>query len=127
VVHHLTALLIAPAALLFWPPYRLTGWLADRLTDEVDVVATYKLLGGLLFMPTWALLLFTLAIWRGGLAGAAVVVALAVLAFLGLPLSERLKEDWQAIRGYRHRRDPDVEHLIKAREQLLETFPQLRL
>ena len=126
ILHHLTALLIAPAALLFWPPYRLTGWLTNHMTDEVDVIATYKLLGGLLFLPAWAALLLSLAAWRWGFGGAAVVVALAALAFLSLPLSERLKEDWQAIRGYRHRRHPDVAGLLKAKEELLQAFPQLR-
>ena len=125
-LHHLTALFIAPAALLFWPPYRFVGWLTNRLTDEVDVVATYKLMGGLLFMPVWAALLLGFGAWRWGWKGAAVIAALALLAFLSLPISERLKEDWQAIRGYRHRRDPDVASLLKARKELLEAFPQLR-
>ena len=48
------------------------------------------------------------------------------LAILSLPLSERLKEDWQAIQGFRNRRHPDVAGLLKAKEVLLETFPQLR-
>ena len=48
------------------------------------------------------------------------------MAILSLPLSERLKEDWQAIQGYCHRRHPDVAGLLKAKEELLETFPQLR-
>jgi 1-acyl-sn-glycerol-3-phosphate acyltransferase len=126
ILHHLTALLIAPAALLFWPPYRFTGWLTNRLTDEVDVVATYKLFGGMLFMPTWAMALLGLGAWRWGWKGATVVLALAALAFLSLPLFERLKEDWQAIRGYRNRRHPDVAGLLKAKEELLKTFPQLK-
>ncbi|MBL0210377.1 MAG: 1-acyl-sn-glycerol-3-phosphate acyltransferase [Holophagaceae bacterium] len=125
-LHHGFALLLAPAALLFWPPYRFIGWLANRLTDELDQTATYKLLGGLLFMPAWAALLLGLAIWLWGLAGAAFVPALAILAFLSLPLSERLREDWQAIRGYRLRRHPDVAGLMKAKEELLDAFPQLR-
>ncbi|MBL0312758.1 MAG: 1-acyl-sn-glycerol-3-phosphate acyltransferase [Holophagaceae bacterium] len=126
VLHHLFALFIAPAALLFWPPYRFNGWLTNRLTDEVDVIATYKLLGGLLFLPSWALLLLGLGAWRWGVWGAAAVLALAILAFLSLPLSERLKEDWQAVRGYRYRSHPDVAGLLKAREELLAAFPQLR-
>ncbi|MDE3245484.1 MAG: 1-acyl-sn-glycerol-3-phosphate acyltransferase, partial [Acidobacteriota bacterium] len=125
-LHHATALFIAPAALLFWPPYRFTAWLTHRLTDEVDVIATYKLIGGLLFLPAWAALLLGLAAWRWGLAGAAVVLALAVLAFLSLPLFERLKEDWQAIRGYRRRGHPDAAGLLKAKKELLAVFPQLR-
>ena len=126
VLHHVAALLIAPAALLFWPPYRFIGWLTNRLTDEVDVLATYKLLGGLLFMPAWAVTLLGLGAWRWGWKGATVFIALSVLAFLSLPLSERLKEDWQAIRGYRHRRHPNVAGLLKAKEELLEAFPELR-
>ncbi len=126
ILHHLAALFIAPAALLFWPPYRCTAWLTNRLTDEVDVVATYKLIGGLVFLPAWAALLLSLAAWRWGLTGAAAVLTLAMLAFLSLPLLERLKEDWQAIRGYRHRAHPDAASLRKAKEELLSAFPQLR-
>ncbi len=126
ILHHLAALFIAPAALLFWPPYRCTAWLTNRLTDEVDVVATYKLIGGLVFLPAWAALLLSLAAWRWGLTGAAAVLTLAMLAFLSLPLLERLKEDWQAIRGYRHRAHPDAASLLKAKEELLSAFPQLR-
>lgn len=125
-LHHVIALFIAPAALLFWPPYRFTAWLTHRLTDEVDVIATYKLIGGLLFLPAWAAPLLGLAAWRWGLAGVAVVLALAVLAFLSLPLFERLKEDWQAIRGYRNRKHPDAASLLKAKEELLAAFPQLK-
>lgn len=126
ILHHLTALLILPAAIAFWPPYRFTGWLANRMTDEVDVIATYKLLGGFLFMALWTALLLGLGAWRGGWRGAGIVAALAILAFLSLPLSERLGEDWQAIRGYRHRRDPDAEGLLKVKEELLEAFPHLQ-
>ncbi len=125
-LHHLAALFLAPAALLFWPPYRFIGWLTNRLTDEVDVIATYKLFGGALFLPLWGALLLAAAAWRWSWPGAATVAALALLAFLSLPLSERLKEDWQAIRGYRHRRHPDVPALLKAKEELLNAFPQLK-
>ena len=92
----------------------------------MDVLATYKLLSGLLFMPAWAVALLGFGVWRWGWKGATVVIALSVLAFLSLPLSERLKEDWQAIRGYRHRRHPDAAGLLKAKEELLEAFPELR-
>ncbi len=125
-LRHAAALLIAPAALLFWPPYRFNGWLSGRLTDEVDVVATYKLLGGALFLPLWSVLLLGLGGWRWGWEGAAGVLLLALLAFLSLPLSERLKEDWQALRGFLVRHHPDVAHLVKARMELLRAFPQLQ-
>jgi hypothetical protein len=50
----------------------------------------------------------------------------ALLAFLSLPLGERLTEDFQAVRGFLHRRDAAVPYLLEARRQLLEAFPELR-
>lgn len=121
----LAGLAVLPAALAFWPPYRLLGWAAARATDEGDVTATIKLLGGLALMPLWALAL-ALATGRafGGLGVAAVVLA-AGLAFLSLPLGERLAEDLQAVRGFLRRRDAAVPHLLEARRRLLEAFPDL--
>lgn len=53
----LPLVLLAPPALLGavlgWLPYRGIGVLVSRLTQEEEVVATYKLLGGVLFLPLW--------------------------------------------------------------------------
>jgi len=118
------ALLLVPS-LLFWPPYRLSGWIAGRFTDEGDQTATLKLLAGVLLLPLWALLLAGVAGLRWG-GWAALVPPLAlVLAGLGRPILERTGEDLQAIRGFLSRRDPAVPELLEARRQLLEAFPEL--
>lgn len=118
------ALLSAPW-LLFWPPYRLSGWIAARFSDEGDLTATLKLLGGLLLMPLWALLLAGAAAWRwGAWFGFLPILALGAV-ILGQPLLERAGEDLQAIRGFLRRRDPAVPALLEAREQLLKAFPVL--
>lgn len=125
-IRHLAALPCAPATLLFWPPYRLVGWMADHFTDELDQTATYKLVGGALLMPLWTALLAGLGAWLWGWLGAGLALAAAMLAFLAFPLMERLPEDWQAIRGFRQRRHPEVAGLIQARKELLEAFPDLQ-
>lgn len=120
----LAAALLGPV-LLFWPPYRLVGWMAGRFTEEGDQTATLKLLGGALVHPLWALLLAAAGL-RWGWA-AALLPPLALLALgVGLPHLERAAEDLQAIRGFLRRRDPAVPALLEARRQLLETFPELK-
>ncbi|HJU83359.1 MAG TPA: 1-acyl-sn-glycerol-3-phosphate acyltransferase [Holophagaceae bacterium] len=118
--------LLLPFGLLFWPPYRLVGWAVARLTDEIDQTATFKVLGGLLFFLLWTgglgwLLHRAFGGW--GLAGLAPLGLL--LAFLALRLSERLHEDWQAIRGFARRGAPAAAKLLEARRMLIEAFPAL--
>ncbi len=122
----LLAVLLLPCALPFWPVYRLVGWVAARATDELDVTATIKLVAGMLMFPLWALLLAGGAGWLLGWGGVGLVLLAALLAFLSLPLSERLAEDLQAVRGFLRRRDAAVPHLLEARRQLLEAFPELQ-
>ena len=118
-------ILLLPSALLFWPPYRLVGWVAARATDERDVTATFKLLGGVLLFPLWTLVLALGAGHFLGWLGAGLALLAALLAFLSLPLGERLAEDLQAVRGFLRRRDAAVPHLLEARRRLLEAFPDL--
>jgi hypothetical protein len=69
---------LLPSSLLFWPPYRLAGWIAGRYTDEGDQTATLKLLAGLFLYPVWTLLLAALAGYRWGW-GVSLVFPLALL------------------------------------------------
>jgi hypothetical protein len=48
------------------------------------------------------------------------------MAFLTLPLTEHLREDFQAVRGFLQRRNQETPRLLEAREQLLSTYPELR-
>lgn len=119
------SLLLAPALLLFWPPYGLLARLVPRLTDEGDQVATLKLLGGVLLHPLWAALLAGFAGWRWGLAATGLPILALALAWVGYPVVERAGEDLQAIRGFLRRRDPAVPALLEARRQLLAAYPDL--
>jgi hypothetical protein len=117
--------LLAPS-LLFWPPYRLTGWIAGRFTDEGDQTATLKLLSGVFLYPLWTALLAVAAGRQWGW-GTALALPLALLIVgMGWPVLERAKEDLQSIRGFLRRRDPVVPELLEARKQLLAAFPELR-
>ena len=85
-----------------WLPWRLVGWLARRMAgSEQDVIATYKLIGGLLLFPLGWLSLAALAFSLGaGVAGgAAVALAAALTAPLGLRLAERLDVRRRALRA----------------------------
>lgn len=73
----LLALPAATGALLGWPPYRLTRTLARELAPTDDVLATWKLLVGMVLIPTWwsFIVLMTTVFADAGLA-----VMLAALA-----------------------------------------------
>ena len=124
-LRHVLALPLAPLALAFWPPYALVRWSAGHFTDELDQTATFKLLGGFLLHPLWLVGLASVA-WRAfGLPGllATGIAGLSALALL--PLLERLREDWQAIRGFLRRRHPETKELLEAKARLLAAFPEL--
>jgi glycerol-3-phosphate O-acyltransferase/dihydroxyacetone phosphate acyltransferase len=75
------ALLLLPALLgivTHYPAYRMIGALAHRVAKSVDVLATLKLIAGLLFFPLTWLLLAGVCAWRFGWSA-------AVLALLLLP------------------------------------------
>ena len=73
-------LLAIPAAigtLLGWPPYRLTRTLARELAPTDDVLATWKLLVGIVLIPTWWSFIIVMA---AVFADAGVALTLAALA-----------------------------------------------
>ncbi|HJV90029.1 MAG TPA: 1-acyl-sn-glycerol-3-phosphate acyltransferase [Holophagaceae bacterium] len=115
-----------PFGLLFWPAYRLVGWLAGRFAEEVDVTATVKLLAGLLLLPLWAAGLAWLGYRTLHLGSWAWLPLGCVAAWLSLPLTERVAEDLQAVRGFRARRHPKVPALLEAKAQLMGACPSLR-
>lgn len=123
--HALAGLALTPFALLFWPPYRALGWLVNRLNDETDQTATYKVLGAALFYPAWILVLALLS-WKSlGWSGLALAAAAALVALAGLPMRERVAEDLQALRGWLHRKDPEAPARLEAKARLLQRFPGL--
>ena len=117
--------LCLPFALLFWPPYRLIGWLAARLTQEVDVLASVKILAGLLILPLWGVGLGWLA-WESLHLAALVIWPLGLLAvWFCLLLQPRVAEDLQASKGFLARSRPQLPALVAAKRQLLQENPAL--
>jgi 1-acyl-sn-glycerol-3-phosphate acyltransferase len=86
------ALLTVPMVVglaLNWLPYRLPGWIAERLSRRPDDPATYKLLAAFLTFPlAWA----AEASAAGAIGGAAVGLAVAVLAPLSGLAALRYRE-----------------------------------
>lgn len=119
----LLAPLLLPFTLLFAPPV----WIVDRavraLAQEVDMVATTGILAGLALLLAWTGGLAWL-LHHGGIAGWLAPLAW-IPAFLGLRLVERLKEDLQAVRGFRARRAKAAPRLLEAKRMLVEAFPEL--
>jgi glycerol-3-phosphate O-acyltransferase / dihydroxyacetone phosphate acyltransferase len=81
----LPVLCLAPLALagavLHYPTYKLTGYLATRLADKSDdVVSTIKIVASMLLFPLTWLALAVAAYLAGGWIAAAVTVVLAPLA-----------------------------------------------
>jgi 1-acyl-sn-glycerol-3-phosphate acyltransferase len=80
----------APGVVLNGPPYRLAGWIADRMTHTPDEPASYKVMGALLFFPIWWALEAAAAWVLGGpWAAVAVVVAAPAAGLMVLRIHDR--------------------------------------
>lgn len=118
-----TLLALAPfaavGALLGWVPYRLAGRVAGRIAQE-DVLGTYKLLGGAMFVLVAWLLEASLAAWRlSPLAGLAVLLIAPACGYAAL----RFEETWALVRETARivwmRRDVSLTQAIVARRRAL--------
>ena len=121
----LLAALCMPAGLLHWPAYRLVGALSRRGDEDLDVVATTKLLAGAVLLPLWSAGLLLLGWLLLGPTAAWMWVIAVPAAILSLPVADALREDLHAVRGWLSRNDPAVPELLEARTRLLEAAPQL--
>jgi glycerol-3-phosphate O-acyltransferase/dihydroxyacetone phosphate acyltransferase len=107
------------AALLWLPPYRLTGALAGRAAPPVDIVATHKVLTGAVLHLAWLALLTLLAgVVVGRAAALAVAVALPLLGALALWTHGR----WTAAEGAAQRylvrgRRPELLRELRERQR----------
>ncbi len=89
----LSALLASVGFLLFWPPYRLTGILADLARPDAETRSTYRFLGGVVVYAFWVVGLSAVAGWLGNAAAALLVlVAVPLVGLLGLFVRERRRE-----------------------------------
>lgn len=81
---------------LYYVPYRLTGFLADRSKTTVDIRATYKALMGAALHVAWTVVLAVAIGWRFGWPfGVAALVVLPALAFLTVAVLDM----WRRARG----------------------------
>ena len=80
---------------LWWPPYRLTGLVVDRLAPTRDVRASFRLFGGLLFYSLWlALLVIAAVVWIDGITAALVAVGVPLIGVAGLWIREHWRAAW---------------------------------
>lgn len=103
--------LAAIAIVLFWIPYRLTGFVAGRMAPDKDTISTFRVLGGTLIFTLWiasiaTAVLMTTAWWSG----AAMLVALPAVAIGGLYAAERWQLTFVTVRRWMllRRRDPRI-------------------
>jgi glycerol-3-phosphate O-acyltransferase / dihydroxyacetone phosphate acyltransferase len=111
-------LLVAPTAgvtaiagfLAFAPPYRVTGWLVDRVRLKPDERSTWKLLVGIGVYALWlgivtggavvAVGVALDAVWWGAVAGIAVLLGLPAIGMVGLAVRERWRGTWRDARRF---------------------------
>jgi glycerol-3-phosphate O-acyltransferase / dihydroxyacetone phosphate acyltransferase len=97
----LTGLLGLVGSVLFWVPYRLTGWVVGRMDLTTDIRSTHRTLGGALFFSIWILLLAGVAgvVWRVWV-GVGILVALPALALLTVAFRDRWTQARTVARRY---------------------------
>ena len=134
-------LLLLPAAaiallgyLVFWPPYRATGFLVDRLDPDAEMRSTYQLLGGALLHVLWVGILTVAAFASAGPNAAALVFLLVPPAgILGHAIRERWRGAWRDARRFfllRSRRELVValrerqQRLAARLEELYDALPE---
>jgi 1-acyl-sn-glycerol-3-phosphate acyltransferase len=114
--------LAAVAMVLFAVPYHATGRAARAFTQEPDVAATAKVVGGAVIYGVWLALLASLVWWAGGTTAAAVsVLLIPVLAVAGLFAIERESAVLEAVRAWfllRRARHETRERLRRHRSEL---------
>jgi glycerol-3-phosphate O-acyltransferase / dihydroxyacetone phosphate acyltransferase len=107
--------------LVFFIPYRVTGWATRRANPLPDVQATYKLLGGAFLFLVWIAALAMLAGWLWGRwASVIMAVALPIVALVTQAVRERWGESVRDVRRYLLLRGrEDVRMRIKRRQRAL--------
>jgi 1-acyl-sn-glycerol-3-phosphate acyltransferase len=91
----------------FWPPYRLTGLIADSLRPTHDRRATYRLLTGMMLYSLWVILLSGIvALWKNLAAGLLGLLVIPLLGIFGRRIRERWKAAWDDMRRFVLLRSP---------------------
>jgi glycerol-3-phosphate O-acyltransferase/dihydroxyacetone phosphate acyltransferase len=121
--------LAAAALIVFAVPYRLTGYAARRFTQEADVAATAKAVGGFLIYSAWLAALSAAAWWVGGRGmGLLTCAALVAIAVGGLFAIERQSAVIDAVRAWfllRRTRDDTRQRLRRQRSELADVLDEV--
>jgi 1-acyl-sn-glycerol-3-phosphate acyltransferase len=87
---------------LFFVPYRLTGWIVDRVRLKVDERSSWKMLVGIGVYAGWvtavavgAAVTTAEGAWRGLVVGGAVLLGMPVIGMVGLVVRERWRGAWR--------------------------------
>jgi hypothetical protein len=101
--------------LLFWTPYRLTGFVVDRMQRPADQRSSYKLLVGIVVYAGWVLALaaagaaVTINIW----AGLGVLLGVPAVGMAGLVIRERWRGAGSDVRRF---------VLLRSRRELVDSL-----
>jgi glycerol-3-phosphate O-acyltransferase/dihydroxyacetone phosphate acyltransferase len=94
--------------LLFFPPYRVTGWLVDRVRLDPDERSTWKMLVGMGVYALWLVMIVGVAtgsVAAAGFAhgiptGLAILIAMPLVGMVGLFVRERWRGMWRDARRF---------------------------
>jgi 1-acyl-sn-glycerol-3-phosphate acyltransferase len=92
---------------LFLVPYRLTGWIVDRVRLKVDERSTWKMLVGIGVYALWVGVIAAVAagttgmgVWRAIGAGVSVLLGMPAIGMAGLVVRERGRGAWRDVRRF---------------------------
>jgi len=100
--------------LLFWAPYRLTGFVVERMRRPADQRSSYKLLVGIAVYAVWVLALAAAgAVGFNAWVGLGVLFGVPALGMAGLVIRERWRGAWGDVRRF---------VLLRSRRALVDTL-----
>ncbi|MGH7613808.1 MAG: 1-acyl-sn-glycerol-3-phosphate acyltransferase [Gemmatimonadales bacterium] len=99
--------------LLFWAPYRLTGFVVERMRRPADQRSSYKLLVGIAVYAVWVLALAAAAVTFNVWVGLGVLAGVPALGMAGLVIRERWRGAWGDVRRF---------VLLRSRRELVDTL-----
>jgi glycerol-3-phosphate O-acyltransferase/dihydroxyacetone phosphate acyltransferase len=104
-------------AVVFWPPYKLTGIIVDRLRVVREARSTWKLLIGIVLYLIWLIaVVWLFGATLGWVAALASVMLIPGVAIAGLYVRENWRSTWEDVRRFFLLRSRD-DLVVKLREE----------
>ena len=104
-------------AVVFWPPYKLTGIIVDRLRVVREARSTWKLLIGIVLYLIWLIaVVWFFGATLGWVAAMASVMLIPGVAIAGLYVRENWRSTWEDVRRFFLLRSRD-DLVVKLREE----------